>query len=76
MSFVFASVVMYDAIGVRQVTGKQSKLLNLILQHDFFKMDNMQFQDTLKEFVGHTPIQVVAGAILGIVTALVANMYY
>lgn len=76
VSFVFASVVMYDAIGVRQVTGKQSKLLNLILEQDFFKMNNLQFQETLKEFVGHTPIQVLAGAILGVATALVANLYY
>jgi len=76
VSFVFASVVMYDAIGVRQETGKQAKLLNMLIQHDFFKMNNLQFQETLKEFVGHTPIQVLAGAILGIGISLIANLYY
>lgn len=76
VSFVFASVVMYDAIGVRQEAGKQAKLLNLILQQDFFKSDNFDFQERLKEFVGHTPLQVVAGAILGIIIALVSNYYY
>lgn len=37
VSFVLASVVMYDATGVRRETGKQAKLLNLIMQQDFFK---------------------------------------
>lgn len=76
VSFVFASVVMYDAIGVRQEAGKQAKLLNLIMQQDFFKSDSFDFQERLKEFVGHTPLQVLAGAILGIIIALVCNLYY
>ena len=38
--FVLASVVMYDAIGVRQETGKQAKLLNIIMEQDFFKLYN------------------------------------
>ncbi|MDO4268093.1 MAG: divergent PAP2 family protein [Eubacteriales bacterium] len=75
--FVLASVVMYDAIGVRQETGKQAKLLNMIMEQDIFKMNNEQFQQKLKEFVGHTPLQVLAGAILGIVLALgVHHLYY
>lgn len=74
ISFVFASVVMYDAIGVRQETGKQSKLLNMILQQDLFKKKDLEFQETLKELVGHTPIQVLAGAILGVATAVVCDV--
>lgn len=76
VSFVLASVVMYDAIGVRQETGKQAKLLNLIMEQDLFKMNNVQIQEKLKEFVGHTPLQVLAGAILGIVLTLVIHQYY
>lgn len=75
-SFVLASVVMYDAIGVRRETGKQAKLLNMIMQQDFFKLNAVEFQEKLKEFVGHTPLQVLAGAILGIGLALVVDMAY
>lgn len=74
--FVLASVVMYDAIGVRQETGKQAKLLNLIMEQDWFQMDNRHFQENLKEFVGHTPLQVVAGAILGIILSCVVHGFY
>ncbi len=42
VSFVLAAVVMYDAIGVRQETGKQAKLLNMILEQDFFKLNNQE----------------------------------
>lgn len=76
VSFVLAAVVMYDAIGVRQETGKQAKLLNMILEQDLFKLDNIEFQKKLKEFVGHTPLQVLAGAVLGILIALLVNLAY
>lgn len=74
VSFVLAAVVMYDATGVRQETGKQAKLLNLIIEQDWFKLDNEEIQEKLKEFVGHTPLQVFAGAVLGILVAVVMNM--
>lgn len=74
--FVLASVVMYDAIGVRQETGKQAKLLNMIMEQKLLKMDNLEFQQRLKEFVGHTPLQVFAGAVLGIGIALLVNLSY
>ena len=76
VSFVLAAVVMYDAIGVRRETGKQAKLLNMILEQDFFKLNNREFQEKLKEFVGHTPLQVLAGAGLGSIIALLVNMAY
>ena len=76
VSFVLAAVVMYDAIGVRQETGKQARLLNMILGQDLFKLNNHQFQERLKEFVGHTPLQVFAGAVLGILLAVLVNLAY
>ena len=76
VSFVLASVVMYDATGVRQETGKQARLLNIILEQDLLKLKNHEFQEKLKEFVGHTPLQVFAGAVLGIVIALLINLAY
>lgn len=71
--FVMSMIVMYDAVGVRQETGKQAKLLNMILEHDLFQMNNEQFQEQLKEFVGHTPLQVFAGAMLGIILAVLVH---
>ncbi len=61
---------MYDAIGVRQETGKQAKVLNRLLFEDLLKLDSVVLQEKLKEYVGHTPIQVLAGAILGILIAV------
>ena len=75
-SFVLAMIVMYDAIGVRRETGKQAKLLNSILMENPLKLNAEVLQEKLKEYVGHTPLQVLAGAILGIVLALVLNLYY
>ena len=76
VSFVLAAVVMYDAMGVRRETGKQAKLLNMIMEQQFFTFDNELFQKRLKEFVGHTPLQVAAGAVLGIVIAVIMELFY
>lgn len=76
VSFIFALVVMYDAMGVRRETGKQAKLLNSILSENPLKLNNIEFQEKLKEYVGHTPLQVLAGAILGIALALIVNIWY
>ena len=63
---VLAVIVMHDAMGVRLETGKQARLLNQIL--DSFKtLEGKKLtEEKLKEFVGHTPLQVLMGAILGI----------
>ena len=74
--FVLSMVVMYDATGVRRETGKQAKLLNSILSENPLKLNAEVLQEKLKEYVGHTPLQVVAEAILGICLALVINGYY
>ena len=74
--FVLSMVVMYDATGFRRETGKQAKLLNSILMENPLKLNAEVLQEKLKEYVGHTPLQVVAGAILGIGLALVINQYY
>ena len=73
---MLASVVMYDAFGVRQETGKQARLLNMIMEQDLFRMNNEDFQQRLKELVGHTPLQVLAGAVLGILLALLIHQFY
>ena len=62
---------MYDAAGVRQAAGKQAKILNQILDELF--QENAEFnQDRLKELLGHTPVQVIAGSVLGVLIAWLA----
>ncbi len=63
---VMSFIVMYDAAGVRLETGKQAKLLNKMTS-DLFSDGTKKYLDRdLKELVGHTPLQVLAGAILGV----------
>ena len=71
ISLILALIVMYDAMGVRRETGIQAKLINEMMDA-FAEMgkDNLSPDEKLKEFVGHTPLQVLAGAILGILIAL------
>ena len=68
---ILALVVMYDAIGVRQETGKQAKVLNDMVELFSHMGKDMDIEKQLKELVGHTPLQVLAGAILGIITAVI-----
>ncbi len=65
ISMVMAFVVMYDAAGVRRAAGKQARILNKIL--DTPGLTTLEVQEKLVEVLGHTPIQVLVGAILGIV---------
>ena len=63
---IFAIIVMYDAAGVRQAAGKQARILNQIIDELF--QEHPEFnEDRLKELLGHTPVQVIAGLILGVV---------
>lgn len=68
---IFALVVMYDAIGVRQETGKQAKVINDMIELFSHMGKNMDIEKQLKEFIGHTPLQVLCGAFLGIIVAVV-----
>lgn len=70
IAFIFAIVVCHDATGVRQETGKQAILLNEIVKSfEVFYTEKLP-KVKLKEFVGHTPIQVAAGILLGAVNAI------
>jgi hypothetical protein len=72
---IFAVIVMYDAAGVRQAAGKQARILNQIMDELFQEHPNFN-EDRLKELLGHTPMQVVVGSILGIAIALFARAAY
>lgn len=69
LSVIFAFVVMYDAAGVRRAAGKQAKLLNKIVETPGLKMEEVQ--EKLVEVLGHTPTQVIVGAIIGIAAGLI-----
>ena len=71
MAAIFALVVMYDAIGVRQESGKQAQVLNDIIEIFTHMGKDLNMEKQLKEFIGHTPLQVFCGGILGILTAMV-----
>ncbi|MFE4106429.1 divergent PAP2 family protein [Almyronema epifaneia] len=72
---VFAVIVMYDAAGVRQAAGKQARILNQIV--DEFFQENTEFnEDRLKELLGHTPVQVIAGSALGAAISCLAAPAY
>ena len=68
IALIFAFVVMYDACGVRRAAGKQAKVLNDIVNTP--GLSNLQVQEKLQEALGHTPVQVFVGAIIGFVAGI------
>ena len=67
---IFASVVMYDATGVRRETGNQAEVINKILRNVFVNGKPIA-EDELKELVGHKPVEVLGGVIVGLITAAI-----
>ena len=70
IAVILAIIVMHDAMGVRRETGIQAKVINEMLEVFTNMGKKMSAEEKLKEFVGHTPLQVLAGAILGILIAV------
>jgi len=68
---IFSLVVMYDAAGVRRAAGKQAAVINEILE-DLYAHKTIP-PEKLKELLGHTPVEVIAGAFVG---ALVALLFF
>ncbi len=62
---IFTIITMFDAAGVRRNVGRQARILNKVL--DEFQERGMVQEQRLKELLGHTPVEVFAGAFLGIV---------
>ena len=73
ISAVLAIIVCHDAMGVRLETGKQAALLNEIVEaFNLLLVDDLP-EEKLKEFVGHTPMQVCAGVLIGIINAFIMH---
>ena len=83
LAFVLASVVMYDAMGIRHAAGEQAKVLNRLVNErkggddageDLYEHEDEDYSESskqLKEFLGHTPLEVLAGSLLGILIAMI-----
>jgi acid phosphatase family membrane protein YuiD len=71
---VFASVVMYDALSLRREAGKHADILNELILLSTIR-EAFKEREALKELLGHTPLEVMAGAILGIASAVGVQSY-
>lgn len=69
ISVIFSFVVMYDAAGIRRAAGKQASLLNKIIETP--GLTGLEVQERLVEILGHTPVQVFVGALIGIIAGLI-----
>lgn len=69
ISLALATVVMYDAMGVRRAAGEQAKTINKMVE-ELSKNNNVEAGRKLKELLGHTPLEVLGGAIVGIVVSM------
>lgn len=69
ISLIFAFVVMYDATGVRRAAGKQARLLNKIVETP--GLSGLEVHERLVEVLGHTPIQVFVGALIGVIVGCI-----
>jgi acid phosphatase family membrane protein YuiD len=72
IALCLAFIVMYDAAGVRRTVGLQARVLNQMMVELFSEHPKLS-SERIKEFLGHTPVEVFVGAALGIVIALVFN---
>lgn len=74
LSAILALIVCHDAMGVRLETGKQAVIINELTKAFSVLADNKLPEVKLKEFVGHTPVQVIAGILIGVINGFV--MYF
>lgn len=68
VALILSLVVMYDAAGVRRAAGRQAAVLNRLVE-DLVHMRGIQ-EDRLRELLGHTPVEVLVGAVIGVVVGL------
>ena len=69
LATIFAFVVMYDAAGIRRAAGKQAHILNKIVNTP--GLSGVEVTEKLQEVLGHTPKQVIVGAIIGVIVGLI-----
>ena len=72
ISLIFSLIVMYDAMGIRYETGKQAEIINELAEKAHLKNGF----ETLQEKIGHKPIEVLMGAITGIILTCILNVAF
>jgi len=72
IAFAITAVVMYDATGVRRAAGRQAQVLNKIIEESQINGKLAHLDVKLKELIGHTPFEVLVGAVIGVSIALLA----
>ena len=75
VTVMLAIIVMHDAMGVRWETAKQGRVLNDMLEVFISMGKKITVEDKLKEFVGHTPLQVIIGGLIGILVAVTVGNF-
>jgi acid phosphatase family membrane protein YuiD len=77
VAFIVAIIVMHDAMNVRLQAGKQAALLN-VMADTFEKVTGTDLpnEEKLKELLGHTPLQVIAGCLLGLAVAAGSYIFF
>lgn len=75
IAFALMVVVIYDAMGVRYETGKQGKVINQILRELFMEGKPLT-DEKLKELVGHSPLEVLGGVVVGLIVTLIVLASY
>ena len=71
LAAAFALVVIFDAQGVRRATGRQARILNKITEDIYWQGKIKEYR--LRELVGHTPMEVIMGFLLGVTIAIIAQ---
>ncbi|CVK19649.1 divergent PAP2 family protein [Sporomusa sphaeroides] len=74
VSVILAGIVMYDAAGVRRAAGKQAKVINKLVRE--MRVEHTVRETRLKELLGHTPLEVLGGAVHGFVIAYAFYIFY
>lgn len=76
VAFLLAAIVMYDAMGVRRQAGEHARVINMIVRKNKNYVTYMpKDKSGLKEFLGHTPLEVMGGALLGILISMIVPMH-
>ncbi|MFI3225845.1 MAG: divergent PAP2 family protein [Clostridia bacterium] len=70
IALTLSGIVMYDATGVRRAAGEQAKIINYMMEN-WADTSPKMFTKELKELLGHTPLEVIAGAILGVIIGII-----
>lgn len=75
IAMVFSSIVLYDATGIRRAAGEHAKALNKLVKSIEHKDKFDKIEANFKEFLGHTPMEVFWGCILGVITGIIFKGY-